>query len=577
MLTGRQLAAYCVAAYKALWVYWYGTYGNPCSQSLYNSKKKQYPSHYTGDRTSGYMKDIANGRTCADCVGMIKAFFWSGGDISDKPKYASNHCPDVSANGMIKLCKQTGPIASIPDEPGLVVWKDGHIGVYIGDGYTIEMRGFAYDCVKRKVKDGPWVKWGRLPESMIQYTDEPAPEPMPIGWRDLRKGCEGEDVREMQSGLMKLGYPLPKYGADGDFGSETLKAVKTFQTDQGLEPDGVMQADDFAALSRALTQMEQGDGEQETPEPDQPAEPQTDQPQIIREVEITGGSVNVRSAPGTEGTRILGIVYRGNRLPWQGEIRNVDGRDWYLVEFALQNAWVSSKYAKLLDGGGEVNGSADLGVRGDDGDPAGAEPVKRGEKICDISKWQPTVNYDAFIADTALIILRAGVRKDDGKVYIDERFRQHADALEQRGVRFGVYFYSQANTPEKAYEDAAKFYEYAAPYRPLFWAVDLEDKSITPAAIAAFADELRDYVADEKIGAYVANHLYDQYRFDSLRNRFDFIWIPRYGSTKPAHSCDLWQYTSTGSVEGISGNVDLNRITGDGHDLEWFTGGEAHE
>ena len=122
MLTGRQLAAYCVAAYKALWVYWYGTYGNPCSQSLYNSKKKQYPSHYTSDRTSGYMKDIANGRTCADCVGMIKAFFWSGGDINTKPKYASNHCPDVSANGMIKLCKQTGPIASIPDEPGLVVW-----------------------------------------------------------------------------------------------------------------------------------------------------------------------------------------------------------------------------------------------------------------------------------------------------------------------------------------------------------------------------------------------------------------------------------------------------------------------
>ena len=49
--------------------------------SLYNSKKKQYPSHYTVDRTSGYMKDIAQERMCADCVGLIKSFFWSGGQL----------------------------------------------------------------------------------------------------------------------------------------------------------------------------------------------------------------------------------------------------------------------------------------------------------------------------------------------------------------------------------------------------------------------------------------------------------------------------------------------------------------
>lgn len=36
----------------------------------------------------------------------------------------------------------------------------------------------------------------------------------------------------------------------------------------------------------------------------------------------------------------------------------------------------------------------------------------------------------------------------------------------------------------------------------------------------------------------------------------------------------LWQYTSTGSVDGISGNVDLSKITGTGHTPEWFCGGE---
>jgi GH25 family lysozyme M1 (1,4-beta-N-acetylmuramidase) len=146
MFTGKQLAAFCEQVYRAGWVYWYGTYGNPCTTSLYNSKKKQYPAHYTADRAAGYKKDIAAGKTCADCVGMIKSFFWKSGDLAAKPVYRANNCPDVSANGMIKLCKQTGPIKTIPDEPGLVVWKDGHIGVYVGGGYTVEMKGFNYDC-----------------------------------------------------------------------------------------------------------------------------------------------------------------------------------------------------------------------------------------------------------------------------------------------------------------------------------------------------------------------------------------------------------------------------------------------
>lgn len=171
MLTAQMLAEYCLDVYAAKWVYWYGTYGKKCTKKLYNSKRKQYPSHYGDSRTAGYMKDIAEGRTCADCVGMIKSFFWKGGDVDAEPKYQSNGCPDVSANGMIKLCPKTGPISTIPDVPGLVVWKDGHIGVYVGGGYTVEMKGFNYDCRKNRVADGPWKKWGRLPGGMISYTE----------------------------------------------------------------------------------------------------------------------------------------------------------------------------------------------------------------------------------------------------------------------------------------------------------------------------------------------------------------------------------------------------------------------
>lgn len=321
MFKGKQLAEFCEQVYRAGWVYWYGTYGNPCTTSLYNSKKKQYPEHYTADRAAGYKKDIDAGKTCADCVGMIKGFFWKGGDLAAKPVYRANNCPDVSANGMIKLCKETGPIKTIPDEPGLVVWKDGHIGVYVGGGYTVEMKGFNYDCKWNKVTAGPWTKWGRLPATMISYDPAPEPKPEPQG---LSRGDYGTAVRAMQEALLKWDSKcLPKYGADGDFGAETEKAVKAFQAAAGLPVTGVYDDATRAALTGT-------------------------QPVQRHDVTVTGDSVNVRSGPGTSGTRILGVVHKDNRLPYQGKTHMVGDRPWYLVEFNGANGWVSSLYAKLV-------------------------------------------------------------------------------------------------------------------------------------------------------------------------------------------------------------------------------------
>jgi len=56
-----------------------------------------------------------------------------------------------------------------------------------------------------------------------------------LGSRLLRKGMTGADVRAMQELLMQLGYELPEHGADGDFGSETLKALLRFQRAEELE------------------------------------------------------------------------------------------------------------------------------------------------------------------------------------------------------------------------------------------------------------------------------------------------------------------------------------------------------
>jgi len=151
---------------------------------------------------------------------------------------------------------------------------------------------------------------------------EPAPDagtkPVPEG---LHYGDVGSAVTVMQRALLLWDDKcLPRYGADGDFGSETEKAVKAFQTVKGLPVTGVYDQ----ATRAALTSI--------------------GKPEHI----IATGDVYVRSAPGT-GNREIGILKNGKTALYQNEKRTVDSRDWYLIEFDGQNGWVSSKYAKLVD------------------------------------------------------------------------------------------------------------------------------------------------------------------------------------------------------------------------------------
>ena len=325
-LTGKKLAEYCLKVYEQGWVYWYGTYGQKCSESLYNSKKKQYAEHYTSSRTSAYMKDIADGKRCSDCVGLIKSYFWSGGDINTIPKYGTNHCPDVSANGMLNQCSQTGDISTIPDEPGLVVWRSGHIGVYVGNGYTVELKGFDYDCQKNKLSSGSWTKWGRLPSSMITYTSEPVSSPIDEGDRFLQNGSKGEDVKQLQTNLIRLGYSCGRWGVDGDFGDDTEAAVIAFQKDHKLETTGVYDTLTISALNAAIQAF------------DEPAKDPV-------KVKIVGGNCYVRTEPNTSG-RKLGVAKSGSVYNYCGKTSE---NGWNMINYNGNFAWVSGKYSKLID------------------------------------------------------------------------------------------------------------------------------------------------------------------------------------------------------------------------------------
>ena len=53
-------------------------------------------------------------------------------------------------------------IDSLPEIPGLLLFKEGHVGVYIGNGEAIEARGRNFGVVKTKIKDRDWIMWGKL-------------------------------------------------------------------------------------------------------------------------------------------------------------------------------------------------------------------------------------------------------------------------------------------------------------------------------------------------------------------------------------------------------------------------------
>ena len=144
---------------------------------------------------------------------------------------------------------------------------------------------------------------------------QPAPE-------GLSRGDHGSAVERMQRDLLIWDAGcLPKYGADGDFGAETEAAVKAFQQAESLPVTGV-----YDEKTRKVLQCI-GD---------------------MQFITATG-NVNVRSAPGTD-SRVLGVLQKGDTAPYQGETRDVNGRDWHLIIFEGENGWVSSKYTEMTVG-----------------------------------------------------------------------------------------------------------------------------------------------------------------------------------------------------------------------------------
>ena len=167
-----------------------------------------------------------SGARAFDCSGLV---CWALRDCGAKEKGF-----DKTAEGLRQMCSKLDK----PSQDGDLCFKvsDGkahHVGIYV-NGKIVEAKGRAYGVVSSSVSSS-WNAFGRL---NIKWDDEPKQY---VLTRLLKKGCKGDDVKQLQTRLAELGYPM-KYngGIDGIFGKGTDKMVRQFQVDKKLTPDGIV-------------------------------------------------------------------------------------------------------------------------------------------------------------------------------------------------------------------------------------------------------------------------------------------------------------------------------------------------
>lgn len=202
----------------------------------------------------------------------------------------------------------------------------------------------------------------------------------------------------------------------------------------------------------------------------------------------------------------------------------------------------------------------------------GALTMGGGSRGIDVSYYQGTIDWNA-VKDSGIsfVIIRCGFRGyGTGKLVMDDKYVSYIKGASAAGLRVGLYIFSQAVNEVEAVEEASFCVSMAQGYSisyPIF--IDSEisggrgsgradnlSKEQRTAVCKAFCETIRS--SGYTPGVYASKSWF--------RNKLDYdqlsgykIWLAHYcTATDYDKRYDMWQHSSTGSVNGIKGNVDLD-------------------
>ncbi|MDL2215824.1 hypothetical protein LJB77_02040 [Ruminococcaceae bacterium OttesenSCG-928-N02] len=197
--------------------------------------------------------------------------------------------------------------------------------------------------------------------------------------------------------------------------------------------------------------------------------------------------------------------------------------------------------------------------------------VRGGEIGIDVSKYQLTIDWQAVRASgITFVFIRCGYRGyGSGALVEDPYFRRNIQGATAAGLKVGVYFFSQAITTAEAVEEASMCLSLVRGYNLAYpIAFDTEHSGGNPGRADSLSVGQRTQIAiafceTVRAGGYTpcvySGKYWLMYNLDASQLSSYKIWLAHYtAQTDYKGRYDIWQYTSTGKVNGISGAVDMN-------------------
>jgi len=225
------------------WAYVYGAWGEFCTPA---NRRKRYSAAHPTIKTK--CKNFDGKGSCSGCKWLPDGQYTRIYDCRGFTDWCLKQVGiDLQGEGATSQWntesnwQAKGTIDTLP--------KDKLVCLFVKKGSKMEHTGLGFNGETCECSSGvqyfetmnkKWTNWA-LPKGLdgdIPVDHKPT----------LKRGSKGEYVTAAQTMLLQKGYDLGKWGADGDFGSQTEKAVKQFQQDHGLKADGVIGAETWDAL-----------------------------------------------------------------------------------------------------------------------------------------------------------------------------------------------------------------------------------------------------------------------------------------------------------------------------------------